>query len=530
MLTAQNKQMPIDTDPRSGAASTTGGFGKVLNSIQGLQQRLGDFSFENVTSAEGKANTLIRRLALLQEKLDRLANLKHTLANAEDMVKRIPEPDYDLIGPASLEKHPQLYAIVKASKVIRLHRLLKIAKASAESVSFDPEVGRLDVTSPLAPAITPTKEQKYAEAIAKTRPATKTHKHSTARQAELEPSSEVIELPPPPTAISIESEKSLALPNDEIEPSTVVEDTAPALASVELPPTQDAYSEASTRIVPSDTPREAAVAFAPPKPPPVAEGTIEIHTKVVAVEQPTPARERNQDTQTTPLQTIDQSLNNVAASTAAPEFEDERASIDSVFDQRLLEELIRNYGEFAPVAEASASHFQTPKPNANAATPGVAASTAPIEAPLRPEPKFIAPESVEVVEATAVETIEVNVPSMRSSSDLDRQLKKIIKDYGEYDLYSHSSHSSVTLKKSGIAAFIVLGLVLGGVYFLRAPAKSNPIQVNSVLPAKEVLSPVVPQAAKENAADGIAPSEPNRKTDSDEKTPSAAKTKTTPKQ
>ena len=181
----------------------------------------------------------------------------------------------------------------------------------------------------------------------------------------------------------------------------------------------------------------------------------------------------------------------MVTSTTAPEFNDERAStsIDSVFDQRLLEELIQNYGEFAPFAEPSASHLETPKPGANVATPRIAASTAPIEAPLRPEPKFVAPEAVAVAEAMAVETVEVSVPSVRSNGDLDRQLKKIIKDYGEYDLYSHSSHSSVTLKKSGIAAFIILGLVLSGFYFLRAPAKSTSTQVNSV---------AVPQAAKEN--------------------------------
>jgi hypothetical protein len=528
MLTAQNKQTPIDADLSSSSTSTIGGFGKVLNSIQGLQQRLSDFSIEDVTSAEDKASTRIRRLALLQNKLDRLANLKHSLADAEDMIRQIPEPDYDLIGPASLEKHPQLHAIVKANKVIRLHRLLKIAKASAESVSFDPEVGRLDVTSPLAPAITPTKEQKYPEPVAKTEPEAKADKHATARQAGKESPSEVIELPPPPTPTSIETETSLGLASDETEPIGAVEDNAPSLAHVELEPTQYAYSEASTPIVPTYTPQEATAAIVPPEPFPVGETKVEIHATEAAVEQLTPALERNQDLQTPTPPRTHRSQSNVVTSTTAPEFNDERAStsIDSVFDQRLLEELIQNYGEFAPFAEPSASHLETPKPGANVATPRIAASTAPIEAPLRPEPKFVAPEPMAVVEATAVESVEVSVPSVRSNGDLDRQLKKIIKDYGEYDLYSHSPHSSVTLKKSGIAAFIVLALVLSGVYFLRARAKSTPTQVNSVLPTKQVSSPAVPQAAKENAADESAASELNRKTDGNEKTPRAAKTKT----
>jgi hypothetical protein len=523
MLTAQNKQTPIDAGLSIGSTSTIGGFGKVLNSIQGLQQRLGDFSIEDVTSAEGQANTLIRRLALLQNKLDRLANLRHCLADAKDMIRQIPEPDYDLIGPASLEKHRQLHAIVKASKVIRLHRLLKIAKASAESVSFDPEVGQLDVTTPLAPAITPTKAQKYPEPVAKIEPEVNADRHATARPAGKESPSEVIELPALPTPTSIKTETSLGLASEEAELIGGAEDNEPSLARVDLEPTQCAYSEASTPIVPTDT---------PPEPLPVGETKVEIYATEAAIDQSTPARERMQDLQTPIPATTHRLQSNVVTPIMAPEFDDERAwtSIDSVFDQRLLDELIQNYGEFAPFAKASASRPETLKHASNVATPRVGTSSAPIEAPLHPEPKFVAPEPVTVVEATAVETVEVRVPSVRSNGDLDRQLKKIIKEYGEYDLYSHSSHSSVTLKKSGIAAFIILGLVLSGVYFLRAPTKSTPTQVNSVLPTKQVSLPAVPQAAKENAADESAPSELNRKTDGNKKTPLAVKTKTKQKQ
>jgi hypothetical protein len=509
MLTAQNKQTPIDAGLSIGSTtSTIGGFGKVLNSIQGLQQRLGDFSIEDVTSAEGKANTLIRRLALLQNKLDRLADLKHCLADAEDRIRQIPEPDYDLIGPASLEKHPQLHAIVKANKVIRLHRLLKIARASAESVSFDPKVGRLDVTSPLAPAITPTKRQKYPEPVANIEPQVNADKHATARPAGKESPSQVIEL---------------SAPREEAEPVAAVEDNAPSLARVELEPTQCTYSEAATPIIPTDT---------LPEPLPIGETKVEIYATEAAIDPSTPARERMQDLQTPFPATTHRLQSDAVTSTMAPEFDDERAltSIDSVFDQRLLDELIQNYGEFAPFAKASASRLETLKHDSNVATPGVGTSTAPIEAPLRPEPKFVAPEPVTEVEATEVEIVEGTVPSVRSNGDLDRQLKKIIKEYGEYDLYSHSSHSSVTLKKSGIAAFIILGLVLSGVYFLRAPVKSTPTQVNSPLPTKQVSSPDAPQAAKENAADESAPSEVNRKTEGSEKTPGAGKTKTKQKQ
>ncbi|MGH7811668.1 MAG: hypothetical protein ACREP5_15430, partial [Candidatus Binatia bacterium] len=55
------------------------------------------------------------------------------------------------------------------------------------------------------------------------------------------------------------------------------------------------------------------------------------------------------------------------------------------------------------------------------------------------------------------------VANNKKAGDLDRQLKKIIKDYGEYDLYQR--RSVVNFKTGGIAAFAVLGLVLAGLYF-----------------------------------------------------------------
>jgi hypothetical protein len=69
-----------------------------------------------------------------------------------------------------------------------------------------------------------------------------------------------------------------------------------------------------------------------------------------------------------------------------------------------------------------------------------------------------------------------SVPNLQKAGELDRQLKKIIKDYGEYDLYS--KQSSVNLKTGGIVVFVILGLVLGGLYLFKAPAtvSSSPSQ------------------------------------------------------
>lgn len=62
-------------------------------------------------------------------------------------------------------------------------------------------------------------------------------------------------------------------------------------------------------------------------------------------------------------------------------------------------------------------------------------------------------------------------PNIKKHGELDRQLKNIIKDYGEYDLYPHQS--STNLKKAALAAVAALLLVLGVLYFFKAPSNGR---------------------------------------------------------
>jgi hypothetical protein len=75
---------------------------------------------------------------------------------------------------------------------------------------------------------------------------------------------------------------------------------------------------------------------------------------------------------------------------------------------------------------------------------------------------------------------EQRILTVRRHGELDRQLKSIIKDYGEYDLYSH--RSTINFKTAAIAAFVVLGLVLGGFYFFKVPTVPTPAAVTAGQP------------------------------------------------
>lgn len=445
MLTAENNQT-LDDHSNTGTTSTVGGFGNVLKSVQGLQQRLSDFSLDDVTAAEANANKLIQRTALVQQKLIDLANLKRNFNGVADTIRQLPETDFNLISPDSLERHPQLHAIVKAGKIIRLHKLLKVAKASAQSVSFDSEVGRLEIGTPLAPTISPIRAEKYPEKISKTSPEPEPSKPSW--QNPHEAALGTIELPAFPPILDTNTDHAL-----------------PKRAETET--FEEKLSEPLTEN------RSANLATVSVAEPSAVAADSTLHPD-------RPARDHEYTPTPTPkTQTIKRTA---SISKTTPEFDDERTSpvSNSAFNQRLLNDLIQNYGEF----------FVSPKPSTKPAPIHV-------DIPIAPEPHFVEPEPVATVETMAVEAAQVTVPSVRSHGELDRQLKKIIKDYGENDIYSH--RSSLTLKKSGIAAFVVLALVLAAVYFLRSPAQT----ISQPVPAAQ-FEPTAPSAvlksSKESAA------------------------------
>ncbi|MGZ9268935.1 MAG: hypothetical protein ACXW6T_07420, partial [Candidatus Binatia bacterium] len=104
----------------------------MLNSLQGLKQRLDDFSITDVTNAEANAHTLILRLRQFQDTIAAVALLKNATVNVSRSIAEIAPFDTDVVNLDSLENHPQLHAIVKASKLIKLRKLMTALKAGAE--------------------------------------------------------------------------------------------------------------------------------------------------------------------------------------------------------------------------------------------------------------------------------------------------------------------------------------------------------------------------------------------------------------
>ena len=77
MLSAQKEQLRlVASETPEGQLPNVGSFGKVVNSIQGLQQRLESFSADDVGAAHDRTQTLLLRLSELQRKLATFAAIK----------------------------------------------------------------------------------------------------------------------------------------------------------------------------------------------------------------------------------------------------------------------------------------------------------------------------------------------------------------------------------------------------------------------------------------------------------------------
>ena len=377
--------MPTDEPPESSRAPTATGFGKVLSSIQGLQQRLDDFSIDEVSRAEAKAYSLMQSLDDFQSQLAALVKLKEAVASVTAQIDAIPEENFDLISADGLESHPQLRAIVQAGRLVRLHRSLRAAQAIVESSPLELQDGQPDPEFP------------HREAMYNT---------SDASSFLSRP-----ELDFPPAAANDETPIEHARGED-IQPDA---NRAGASGSVLAPP----------------SPLSAVVVTSAPGARPLAEKNRVVKTD---------------------------------------------------FDQRLLNDLIETYGEFAiapdPAKSLVTAITTTPKPEV-AQAPGHLISLQPTPAepafvksmasgPLglpAPGKKFSRPSAASMA------------PSIKKQGEIDRQLKRIIKDYGEYDLYS--PQKSMNLKMIATVGFVLLGLILGGFYFLKASPTAVPSAIET---------------------------------------------------
>jgi len=460
-MLAVKKPYPERDETNPSAAS---GFGKVLGSIQGLQQRLGDFSYGEVSIAEAKIKMLVKQLALLRDNLNDVVQLKLSVREINRRVSEIPVVSYDQVSLDSLEKHPQLHAILQASKLARFQRLMKGGLADADVVSQETAVtadppdyalaGKEAEMKLTVERARPIEKKQPSEALDPMRGATGAvwvGDRSTVTKHRIAPRAhELMSNEEEPLSFTIPNETIAASQDDQVGGQT--KDW-----SFDLHETALTSSESFTAPINFEFPAE---------PVDVQEPIVKNFSKSkLPRTEPPPSATVSQTPINKPNAPDAKTVVAAQATPAKPAPKRSEARLDESkalvpanhdFDQRLLADVIKNYGDFTVIPNLPATLDTSTKIIALTDTPAKSATA-------------------EFAETTAAARKILNV---QKSGDLDRQLKKIIKDYGEYDIYQRKS--VVSVKTGGIIAFAVLGLVLAVLYLFKAPPATSTRQTGSV--------------------------------------------------
>ncbi|HEX9145962.1 MAG TPA: hypothetical protein VGA09_16950, partial [Candidatus Binatia bacterium] len=117
MLSAEKEQIRLATSATLGDLPDVGSFGKVVTSIQGLQQRLENFSADDVGAAHDRTQTLLLRLAELQWKLTAFAAIKESMAAVRASLDQILSECVDLGKIEPLEKSLRIQTLIHTTKL-----------------------------------------------------------------------------------------------------------------------------------------------------------------------------------------------------------------------------------------------------------------------------------------------------------------------------------------------------------------------------------------------------------------------------
>jgi hypothetical protein len=386
MLSAQKEQIRlVASETSEDHLPNVGSFGKVVNSIQGLQQRLENFSAEDVGAAHDTTQTLLLRLVELQGKLTKCAAIKESMATVRSSLDQMLTDCVDVGKIEALETPLSIQTILHANNLIQFPRLNKLANVFAYQFAEDQNekaTSRATVDNDCAHALQPSRD--------------------------------------------LDEHLDVQLPRNT--DRAIFEPWSPPQHETQLAGSVEKENSANAPFIPAVDDLPATTALDP---------IVELESTETTSEDPQSGSYDSQRPDSAPVDTAPNAANVEKTQDALA------VTTSTEFDQRLLDDLIRNYGEFT----APLSSFRTSG---------------------TPDSDDTDRHGTEIESDDAVHSIQGapernNLPSIKKEGDLDRQLKKIIKDYGEYDLYSRQS--PVNLKTGVVAAFLLLALILSGFYY-----------------------------------------------------------------
>jgi hypothetical protein len=309
MLTAQKENSPLETETLPQRHPTPRSFDKVVNSIEGLRERVQGFTLEQVSEVDQRLRTMSLQLGALQRRLRALAEMKQQMGRLQKAVQQAEADSLEqsrmatLVEPITVQSITQFGTLLKFRRVIKL--LIEGKSGSGVSASADVEARATFLPKPVE-SITeaPKNEQELAidfPAIQHELPERSTNENSVVvTSVALEQTEGVFD----PAPVEMDFEPNEPFSND---------------------PADAIFLDDSTASI---QPREIVAEFADTRdePPPSHEaifeefkgtGDIEVHLAIPETE----TVETTGETHTA-------------------------ASEEADFDQRLLDDLIKDYGEF----------------------------------------------------------------------------------------------------------------------------------------------------------------------------------------
>ena len=381
MLSAKKDGSRAEPEAPSTKTPNGAAVGKVVNSIQGLQQRLNDYTLEEVADAENRSRTLLAGLLNLQARIGSLVAIKQSMTVAYEAIEKTSFEDPKLSTIETSGKPIHLHDIIQASNLIKFPGLKEPFHPSASDTVPNPLGG-----SQTLPAAYDT----------------------------LKPRKDVIGARPAADRRQM---------TDSLDEPVFVFD-ATEIEAGRIPSADFSWDKESDRTFDEN----------------IIDGIqYDQEIQTIAVQStPEKAKQPHSDISAAKLveeMPLPREPNGRLSTALVPTGGD--------FDQRLLDDLIKNYGEFF---SSSKSLSKTDAQKADETHVG--SKNILLETP--------ADESAKNDKARAL--------PLKKEGDIDRELKKIIKDYGEYDIYS--SQNPINLKFAAIGAFLLLTAVLSGFYFL----------------------------------------------------------------
>jgi hypothetical protein len=479
MLTAHKENSSLDNEPLPQRPPNARSLDRMVNSIEGLRERIQGFTLEQVSEVDQRLRTMSLQLGKLQRAVKALAEIKQRMSGLQKAVQQAEAESLEqsrlatLLEPIAVQSIARIGTLLKFQRVIKLLREAKngsrgLASADAQAKTFLPpepvEVistskneRELEIDLPTIDYVSSERSNPVV-AVGETPDDSEAVFDRARTQIDLEP------VLPKPVETVLESS-----PNGQ--------QLAADLPAIEYESPEKSANEIPVDVTNEDLQQAETAHYAPPEEmdfepneplsnePSEAiffdDNTASIQPREIVAEfadtrdEPAPSRE-----------TIFEEFKGtggMAVHPAIPGIETEEtavqthssASEDPDFDQRLLDDLIKDYGEFTilPSSTRKADTKREPKPEPMPAAPQINASAPPI-APTQP-----------------------NLPLPRKDGELDRKLKKLIKDYGEYDLYSRQT--PLKLKTGVVIAFLVLTLIFSGFYFFSSPKPAVPASPSS---------------------------------------------------